>query len=166
MNKLPPKAFYSFFVTNVIGFLFLFGFLEFLFIMVAIAVASDGDLTPLIFIPPTLLVCLALPFGLAYPLAKLAYDNFGYQIGDEVITVKSGAVIKRNTSIPYGRVQNVDIVQGIVSQMLGLADLQIQTAGISGVNLVEGRIPAVTPEEADFIKASILAKIDNKGGGL
>ena len=62
--------------------------------------------------------------------------------------------------------KNVDIVQGIVSQMLGLADLQIQTAGISGVNLVEGRIPAVTPEEADFIKASILAKIDNKGGGL
>ena len=159
MQKLPSKAVYYFFINNLIAFLFLFGFLEFMIIALGIGLATDGNFALLLFFPITLIIWTATSLGLAYLLAKLSYDNFGYQIGDDVIIIESGVVVRRHVSIPYGRIQNVDIVRGPIAQLMGLADLQIQTAGISGVNIMEGRIPALFPNDSEKLKNDILSKL-------
>ena len=67
---------------------------------------------------------------------------------------------------PYERIQNVDIYRGIFTRLLGLSDLQIQTAGMSatigrygafGV-AAEGRLPGISKEEAETLRDELIRR--------
>lgn len=73
---------------------------------------------------------------------------------------------KKYVTIPYERIQNVDIYRGIFARILGLSDLQIQTAGmsatvgsygISGAG-AEGRLPGVSQEEAEKLRDELVKR--------
>ncbi|THE64764.1 hypothetical protein D8Y22_10930 [Salinadaptatus halalkaliphilus] len=70
---------------------------------------------------------LGFAVGVAYGIAY--YYRFGYQITDDTFDVASGVIARRSREIPYGRVQNVDIKQGVFHRLFGLAIVSIETAG-------------------------------------
>jgi len=84
--------------------------------------------------------------------------------------VEKGIIWKRNVSIPYERIQNVDILRGIFARMFGLSDLQIQTAGQSattGFSLLsssEGRLPGLDIQTAEKLRDELIKRAKGKQG--
>ena len=114
-------------------------------------------------------------FLLANFWAKLTWKNYTYQIKDGAIEIQRGVIWKRLSSIPFERIQNIDILRGIFARILGLSDLQIQTAGYSGAVrgiglfalMSEGRLPGLNQEVASSLKEEILKKVGvSKSKGL
>ncbi|RME79146.1 MAG: hypothetical protein D6769_03250 [Methanobacteriota archaeon] len=100
----------------------------------------------------------------SYVWARLSYDNYSYDIGEREVNIERGVIYKKYVSIPYGRVQNVNVVRGIFARIFGYSTLQIETAGTSGVNRAEGLIPAVPVDKAMQFRDKIMEKISGKQG--
>jgi membrane protein YdbS with pleckstrin-like domain len=92
--------------------------------------------------------------------ASLFYDTYFYQIKESEIIIEYGVLFHKRTTIPFKRIQNVNVVQGPIMRFYGLKSIQMETAGSTiyrpgptGTGLSEGQIPAPEkPEElADMI---------------
>ncbi|WIV66103.1 PH domain-containing protein [Natrialbaceae archaeon AArc-T1-2] len=75
----------------------------------------------------TLLVPIGFAIGFAYGVAY--YYRFGYELTDDTFDIASGVVARRDREIPFRRVQNVDVRQGVVYRLFGLAVVNVETAG-------------------------------------
>lgn len=73
---------------------------------------------------------LAIFIFIAYWIPKY-YDTVYYKLTENEIVWRRGVWFKKTGIVPYNRITNVDIVQGPISRMLGIASLKIQTAGYS-----------------------------------
>lgn len=167
MKQLHSNSIVIFYINGLIGSIFLLGFFIFSWPLIGlIGLAAEGTIS-IVWSIVFLIFATAVIFLIPLPWAQLSYKNFRYQIGDDTIVIERGVIWKRHVSIPFQRIQNVDIIRGPVARMLGLSDLQIQTAGMSGVAVVEGRIPGINPDEAVKIKDEILVKVTKvKNQGL
>lgn len=177
MKQLDPKAVWFFFFSFVLrsfapiiflgiwglAFLgdfgesinnrseFLFGFLKWLWIVV----------------PVFLTLC--------FIWAKLTYRFYRYELLDMGFRKESGVIYKKYVTIPYDRIQNVDINRGILARILGLSDLNIQTAGASAVvsrygsmgGGAEGRLPAVSVAIGEQLRDELIQRArQSKNQGL
>lgn len=164
MKKLDPNAKVGMYISGVIGCLFIFGWLFVPFLTVGL-VTGDGGVFVLFIVG----LVLYLIFSLTVPFlwAHLWYENFGYKFESDRVSIEKGIIFKKYVSIPYNRIQNVDIHRGPIARALDLSDLQIQTAGASGVQIIEGRIPGVSKHDAEKQRDEILSKVTgNKSSGL
>ncbi len=83
-----------------------------------------------------------------FPLLPLffRYRTLRYRIDDEGISVRWGALFRREVSLNYGRIQDIHLSSNVVERWLGLGKLQVQTASgsakaemtIEGVPGIEG----------------------------
>lgn len=117
------------------------------------------------------IIGLALLIILGEIYARLAYDNWKYKFTSTELKTEKGIIWKRYISIPYQRVQNVEIRRGILARIFNFSSLDIHTAGYSGVyrrgfggTMAEGHIPAVSVEDAEKIRESLIKKIGKRSG--
>lgn len=116
--------------------------------------------------PLFLLYIIVIVLG-SYIWAKLSYKFYKYEITDAGFRKESGVIYKRYVTIPYDRIQNVDIYRGIVARVLNLSDLQIQTAGVSGRIGAEGRLPGLSKEVAEQLRDELIQRArQSKNQGL
>ena len=171
MEKLHPKAVWLFFFQ----FLFAFGFLGFfvviLFIVPFLATIQKAITQETIALPYGWLTLFFLLYVIfCYIWAKLTYRFWGYELSEDAIKIEKGVIWKKYISIPYGRVQNVDIYRGVFARLLGLSDLQIQTAGYSGYRRhgmgTEGRLPGLDPQIAEQLREELVKKVKGTRQGL
>ena len=73
------------------------------------------------------------------------------------VTYKSGVLIEKITTVPYSRIQHVEINEAPISRIFKLASLNVFTAGDSSNDLV---IKGIKKEEALKIKEFINQQID------
>jgi membrane protein YdbS with pleckstrin-like domain len=66
--------------------------------------------------------------------AMLVYNNFMYEIDQTGLIIESGIIHKKQVSVPFEQVQNVNIERSIIDRLFGLARLSIETAGASSNN--------------------------------
>ena len=109
--------------------------------------------------------------ALAYAWARLSYHYYRYELSDLGFRKESGVIWKQYVTIPYDRIQNVDIYRGILARLLGLSDLHIQTAGMStSYNYrgaaSEGRLPGLSREEAERLRDELVSRLTKRGQGL
>ncbi len=167
MKQLDPKAVWLFFISFVlrsfvpIVFLSIWGS-AFLSGINNIDNASGFSLSFLnwlwIIIPVFLILC--------FVWAKLTYHFYRYELTDAGFRKELGVIYKKYVTIPYDRIQNVDIYRGILARILGLSDLNIQTAGISAVvgrygvsgGGSEGRLPALSREDAERLRDELIQR--------
>ncbi|MEK7158017.1 MAG: PH domain-containing protein [Patescibacteria group bacterium] len=96
--------------------------------------------------------------------AKLTYRFYRYELTDAGFRKELGVIYKKYVTIPYDRIQNVDIYRGILARILGLSDLNIQTAGASatmnryGAMGAEGRLPALSKETAEQLRDELIQR--------
>lgn len=93
----------------------------------------------------------------SYILAKLQYHFYRYALTDEGLKREFGIIYKRYTTIPYDRIQNVDIGRSLFSRILGLSDLHVQTAGAS-LGGAEITIPGLSKDTAFQLQAEVLER--------
>ena len=82
----------------------------------------------------------------------LAWSRFRYGVGEREIVIESGILHRNRRSIPFDRVQDVDIERALLARVFGLAKVRIET-GAGGKD--EGVLDSVTVAEADRLRAAV-----------
>jgi uncharacterized membrane protein YdbT with pleckstrin-like domain len=147
-KNLDPKAVWLFFFKFVFTFLFIALWLGLSF-AAALADTLPGALTVGI-------VVLLGAVVFAFVWAKLTYYFYRFELTEEGFRKELGVIFKKYVTIPYDRIQNVDIYRGIMDRILGLSDLNIQTAGTSGVRGAEGRLPGLSHKDAEQLRNELI----------
>ncbi|ELY62212.1 PH domain-containing protein [Natronolimnohabitans innermongolicus] len=93
---------------------------------------------------------LGFVLGVAYGVAY--YYRFEYGITPDTFDVSSGVFARRSREIPYERIQNVDLRQGIFQRLFGLAIVSIETAG---GGTTEASLNFVSETEANRLQGQI-----------
>ena len=90
--------------------------------------------------------------------AIIYWRRFEYRVGANEIRIDSGILSRRHRSIPYDRIQDVDITQGPLARILGLAHVKFETGGGSDPKSEEGSLHAITVERAHEIRQLIRSR--------
>ena len=64
--------------------------------------------------------------------ARQYYASMWYELREDEMRWKRGVWFRMTGIVPYNRITNIDIRQGLVMRVLGISTLAIQTAGYSG----------------------------------
>ena len=170
MQNLNPKVIWIFFFQFIIGGVFLLFFLiMFLAPLFATQMADKAVSQYFMIFKISLIFALYLIF--CYIWAKLTYRFWLYDITKDAYKIEQGVIWKRYVSIPYERIQNIDIHRGVIARLLGLSELRIQTAGFGGAQgkwggFSEGRLPGIDKEKAEQLREQLISKVKGKKQGL
>ncbi|MHA1700349.1 MAG: PH domain-containing protein [Promethearchaeota archaeon] len=90
-------------------------------------------------------------------------SNFNYKITDKFILINTGVITRNKVTIPFSRIQNVNVVQGPFDRIFNLYTVKIETAGRAvnkqGDVRPEGFIPGVRePEKIEVIVNKLIHK--------
>ncbi len=87
----------------------------------------------------------------------IRFSRRSYAIRDKDISYKRGVLIKKITTVPFSRIQHVEIDEAPISRLFNLAAISVFTAGDSSDDLV---IKGLKKEETYRIKEFITEKIN------
>lgn len=104
-----------------------------------------------------ILVGIVLVLAGLVVFAKLSFHKKGYAFREHDAIYKSGLISETTTIIPFNRVQHVALHQGFISRKLGLASIELFTAGGSSSDL---EIPGLLLSDAQIIKNLVSQKIN------
>jgi len=172
MEKLHPKAIWLFFFKFILAGLFLLFILGMMTLpaliplMIKAGISIPGFIY--IFLP---LVPVILYLGFCYIWAKWTYNFWQYEAGEDTFKMEHGVIWKRYVSIPYERIQNIDIHRGVFARLLGLSDLRIQTAGFGGMHgkwgsSAEGNLPGIERNKAEELREQLIKRVKGTKQGL
>lgn len=124
--------------------------LQLVWVLFALVVFSaGGDLFAGLAISGVILLGLTGAAGLSW----VNWYHFRFGVTGSDLVIVSGVLVKKRRVIPVSRVQGVDIRADLVSRILGLADVVVQTAGGGEA---EARIPSIPLARAEQLRAELL----------
>ena len=77
-----------------------------------------------------------------------------YRVGGDQIRIDSGLLHRKSRAIPFERIQDVDIVQGPVQRLFGLAQVRFETGGSAG-GKEEGILHTVSLQRAEALRTQV-----------
>jgi len=83
----------------------------------------------------------------ALVISKLSFPYRGYLIREKDIAYQRGLINYKLTTIPYKRIQHVELNQGVLAKKMKLASIKVYTAGGSGDDLSIPGLPLETAKE-------------------
>ena len=113
---------------------------------------------------------LGLGIGLGLVVVGLLWERFlarrvaawSYAERRDDLMVKRGVLIRRQSVIPYGRMQFIDVTAGPVERSLGLATLRMHTAAAAS----DARIPGLDKADAAKLRDQLAALGEAQAAGL
>ena len=114
------------------------------------------DITLIIF-GAGILICL-----LGVLISLLDYKNYTYTFDEFDLIIKRGILDKKETSIPYRQIQDVNIERPLTYQILGLSKLTFSTAGTEETDkseMTEVNIEPIDKDTAEEIQGLLQRKI-------
>lgn len=167
MEKLHPKAVWLFFFQFLFAFVFLLFFIGPIVVVIGKGIGKGGTFT---FPWGWLILFLFFYVIFCYYWAKWTYRFWHYELAENAIKIEKGVIWKKYISIPYERVQNVDIYRGLIARIFGLSELHIQTAGYSGYGRhgmgTEGKLPGLDPQIAEQLREELIKRVQGTKQGL
>lgn len=85
----------------------------------------------------------------------LVWRAWRFAIGGGALHLRHGVVTRRESTVPFHRVQHIDLEAGPLERRLGLTSLVLRTASAS----TDSTIPGIDAAEADELRARILALV-------
>lgn len=148
MQALDPKAVWLFFIY--------WSFIA----IIGMIITLVGLMMVYPIIPVLILVAV---LACIFAWAKLTYYFYRYELHEEGFKKELGVIFKQYTTIPYDRIQNVDIHRGILDRILGLSSLNIQTAGSNTTSGgfgrgSEGRLPGISKEISEKLRIELISR--------
>lgn len=191
MQKLHPRAFWLFFLSRSVGLLLVLSFLFLPMLLTTLGAIrmterqtsryeretgasedlfEDEDsvssviLRPFLYAHVGFALFILFALGVNFVWARMFYNLYRFELSPKGLKIEKGVIWKRYVTIPYDRIQNVDILRGVFDRLLTLSDLQVQTAGMSGMAMSEGRIPGLDPTHAEKLRDELVGKIGKNQG--
>lgn len=84
------------------------------------------------------------------------YRRWGYRQGVNMIRIASGLLVRKETVVPYDRVQHIDVSRGPIERAFGVATLTLHTAG-SYNSTVD--LPGLAHDDANRMRDEIRSHI-------
>lgn len=114
-------------------------------------------------------IMLGIYFMMCFLSATITHNNFFFTIDSSGFEKDYGVFFKRHVGIPYEQIQNVNITRTILDRMIGVARLDIETAGsasprkkeiVGGIRSnSEGHLPGISFEDARYFHDLLLQKV-------
>ncbi|PPF17272.1 MULTISPECIES: PH domain-containing protein [unclassified Rathayibacter] len=141
---------------------------------VAVEIVSAVVSSVLLLAVPVVLMLIGLPWGwiplaaaaaLAVTLLIVAPRRaraYGYLLRQDDLLFRRGIMFQRFVSVPYGRMQLIDVNRGPLARALGLADLRFVTAAAAtGVS-----IPGLAEQDAEELRDRLVELAESRRAGL
>jgi putative membrane protein len=113
--------------------------------------AVTGEWRTLAIIVPVLALALLVSLFLYWRF-------FQFRVGPSEIRIDSGILNRIHRSIPFDRIQDVDISQPLLARALGLARVKFETGGSAGAKEDEGVLQAISLERALALRSQVRAR--------
>jgi uncharacterized protein len=104
---------------------------------------------------------LGLGIGLGVVVLGLLCERFYAERRDDLM-VKRGVMVRRQSVIPYGRMQFIDVTAGPVERSLGLATVRMHTAAAAS----DARIPGLDKADAAKLRDQLASLGESQAAGL
>lgn len=101
---------------------------------------------------PVLILALVL-IGL---LPMKRYRSRGYHMADDRLRVVKGVLFHSDSVVPFSRVQHLDVEQGPLERMFGIARLILHTAGTHNASVI---LPGLAHADAVTMREEIRAHV-------
>ena len=95
--------------------------------------------------------------GPVYLYNHVEYMSFTFELAEHEFIIRQGVITRHTTVIPYNRIQNINTTRTLLERILGLASLQIETAG-SNPHTSEGELPGVSKK--DVLISEIMQRVE------
>nr|WP_276591836.1 PH domain-containing protein [Sphingomicrobium nitratireducens] len=102
-----------------------------------------------------LIVGATLAVGLLRPLIR--WLSFSWELGPDEIEMKSGVLGRNHRSIPFDRVQDVNVEQNVIARLLGLARVKLETGASAGDKNEDGVLDSIALADAEALRDLIRA---------
>lgn len=99
---------------------------------------------------------LILTVYLGWVVPRRKYRHWGYDLGSDRLRIVRGYLFHRDTIVPFGRIQHIDVDQGPIDRKYGLAKLTVHTAGNHNASVT---LPGLRHEDAITMRDTIRAHI-------
>ena len=99
---------------------------------------------------------IAILFSYATVITVLGFSKKGYLVREKDISYHKGLITYKLTSVPFNRIQHVEVNQGVLAKMFKLSSVKIYTAGGNASDL---SIHGLPEEVAHNLKAFLSEKI-------
>jgi membrane protein YdbS with pleckstrin-like domain len=90
----------------------------------------------------------------AFWAVPLRYRRWSYHLGPAALELQHGVLTRRSSTVPYLRVQHIDLTAGPLDRRLDLTTLVIRTASAT----TDARLPGIDGEEAERLRSTILRR--------
>lgn len=123
--------------------------------LLAVAVPVIGALTIVAPAPVALagpLVVVGAGGGAAWWWTALVWRAWRFEIGAEALHLQHGVFTRRASTIPYHRVQHIDLEAGPLERRFGLTSLILRTASASS----DSEVPGIDADHAADLRREIL----------
>jgi putative membrane protein len=114
--------------------------------LAAIGIAGNWS-----YVAPALLAFLLI--SLAFSWA--AWARFRWRIGADAIVIESGIFDRQHRTIPFDRIQDVSIEQGLIARALDIAKVGFETGASAESEKGDGSLDAITVADADALRTTI-----------
>lgn len=151
-HRLCQRAVWSFFISYM-------GKTGVLLLLSVVGIVFE----PLIFGPFLVVYILSV-----YITAVVVRYHYFYEVNSTSFRKEHGVIHKNDVTIPFNRIQNVNITRSLSDRILGLARIDVESAGSSATSRrnvaggsqtkAEGHLPGVTLQQAEEIHDLLLAK--------
>jgi membrane protein YdbS with pleckstrin-like domain len=109
--------------------------------------SSDATLWPTVVGGVVVAALAAIAIAAFFEARRLAY-----QVREHDLSLRSGLLRHRVETIPFSRIQHVSVGRGVIERSLGLATLQVSSAG------PDIAVPGLSVADAERIRAVVAAR--------
>ena len=100
--------------------------------------------------------------ALAIRAARRAARAWAYREDADELVIRSGVLVRRVVTVPYGRLQLVDVTSGPLARRFGFASVQLHTAAAT----TNAWIPGLPASEAEQLRGRLTARGEAQAAGL
>ncbi len=115
------------------------------------AVATLALDVPLVVVAASAALLLGLAIG---PLPGLRWRRWSWTLTGTGIELTSGVLVHRRVTLPFFRIQQIDVIEGPLERLLGLATLTVTTASAGG----SVSLPGLAAEDAPGLRGILVER--------
>ncbi len=87
------------------------------------------------------------------------YRSLQYVIDSDGVRMKKGVFWKRNVTVPFAKITNVDVTQGPLQRAFDVGIIHVQTAGAGGAQGAQAELRLVGVRDLEGLKETIMDRL-------
>jgi len=135
---------------------FWLGFIPIIFPLVILGLVLNYPANLVMWISAIVTVLIAIPLIFWIPAY---FSRLAYSIEDDCVRGKKGVFFRKNTTVPYTKITNVDVTQGPLQRMFEIGTLHVQTAGAAGAQGYAAELKIEGIKDFESLRETIIEKV-------